>query len=71
MNGSRAGPLPRRLTETEFRGLYERLRRLVPWQAGDRRGALNYITGPSRAARSSGRYRWPAIRRAHRRQMAR
>src|SRR5689334_8429369 len=35
-----AGPM----TETEFRALYERLRRQVPWGPDDRRGALNYIT---------------------------
>jgi hypothetical protein len=33
-----------RMTEAEFRSLYERLRRQVPWGADDRRGALNYIT---------------------------
>jgi kynurenine formamidase len=32
------------MTEAEFRALYERLRRQVPWGPGDRRGALNYIT---------------------------
>ena len=32
------------MTETEFRALYERLRRQVPWGPDDRRGALNYIT---------------------------
>ena len=35
---------PGRMTETEFRALYERLRRQVPWGPDDRRGALNYIT---------------------------
>ena len=33
-----------RMTETEFRALYERLRAQVPWGPDDRRGALNYIT---------------------------
>jgi kynurenine formamidase len=32
------------MTETEFRSLYERLGRQVPWGPDDRRGALNYIT---------------------------
>ena len=32
------------MTETEFRALYERLRRRAPWGPEDRRGALNYIT---------------------------
>jgi Putative cyclase len=32
------------VTETEFRALYDRLRRQVPWGPDDRRGALNYIT---------------------------
>ena len=35
---------PGRMTETEFRSLYERLRGQVPWGPDDRRGALNYIT---------------------------
>jgi kynurenine formamidase len=32
------------MTEAEFRALYDRLRRRVPWPPEDRRGALNYIT---------------------------
>jgi kynurenine formamidase len=32
------------MTETEFRALYERLRRQVPWGPDDRRGALNFLT---------------------------
>jgi kynurenine formamidase len=32
------------MTDEEFRSLYERLRRQVPWGPDDRRGALNYIT---------------------------
>jgi kynurenine formamidase len=32
------------MTEEEFRSLFERLRRRVPWGPDDRRGALNYIT---------------------------
>lgn len=35
---------PGRMTEAEFRSLYERLRAQVPWGPDDRRGALNYIT---------------------------
>jgi hypothetical protein len=35
---------PGRMTETEFRSLYERLRGQLPWGPDDRRGALNYIT---------------------------
>jgi kynurenine formamidase len=37
-------PLPGRMTEAEFRSLYERLRAQVPWAPDDRRGGLNYIT---------------------------
>jgi kynurenine formamidase len=33
-----------RMTDAEFRALYERLRQRVPWGPDDRRGALNYIT---------------------------
>jgi kynurenine formamidase len=32
------------MTEAEFRTLYQRLRRGIPWPPEDRRGALNYIT---------------------------
>jgi kynurenine formamidase len=35
---------PGRMTEAEFRSLYDRLRAQVPWGPDDRRGALNYIT---------------------------
>jgi kynurenine formamidase len=34
----------RRLTEAEFRALYDRLRARPPWGPDDRRGALNYLT---------------------------
>ena len=34
------------MTEAEFRSLYERLRRQVPWGSDDRRGALNHL-GPA------------------------
>jgi kynurenine formamidase len=37
-------PPPGRMSEAEFRSLYERLRGQVPWGPDDRRGALNYIT---------------------------
>ena len=39
-----AASVPGRMTEAEFRSLYERLRAQVPWGPDDRRGALNYIT---------------------------
>jgi kynurenine formamidase len=39
-----AMPPPGRMTEPEFRSLYELLRTQVPWGPDDRRGALNYIT---------------------------
>jgi kynurenine formamidase len=35
---------PGRMTEAEFRSLYDRLRAQVPWGPDDRRGALNYLT---------------------------
>jgi len=38
------GAAPQRMTEAEFRSLYDRLRAQVPWGPDDRRGALNYIT---------------------------
>ncbi len=38
------------LTDAEFRSLFDRLRRGVPWGPGDRRGALNYLTGERVAA---------------------
>ena len=42
--GDPATSAPRRMTEAEFRALYDRLRVEVPWGPDDRRGALNYIT---------------------------
>lgn len=33
-----------RMTEAEFRALYQRLRSQLPWGPEDRRGALNYLT---------------------------
>ena len=44
MGVSPAGPAPGRMSEAEFRSLYDRLRAQVPWGPDDRRGALNYIT---------------------------
>ncbi|WP_405065528.1 cyclase family protein [Kribbella sp. NBC_01510] len=35
---------PGRMTEAEFRSLYEQLRNQRPWGSDDRRGALNYLT---------------------------
>jgi kynurenine formamidase len=43
MTGSQPGPPPGRMTEAEFRALYDQLRRQVRWGADDRRGALNQI----------------------------
>src|SRR6201997_1083494 len=51
-----AGPAthpPGRMSETEFRSLYERLRGELPWGPADRRGALNYIT-PAEVLAASG-----------------
>jgi kynurenine formamidase len=39
-----------RITEAEFRSLYERLHGRQPWGPGDRRGALNYLTPAETAA---------------------
>jgi kynurenine formamidase len=44
MGADPAVPPPGRMTEAEFRSLYERLRGQVPWGPDDRRGALNYVT---------------------------
>src|SRR5215469_6909005 len=38
------GKQPARMTEAQFRALYDQLRRQVRWGADDRRGALNQIT---------------------------
>jgi len=51
-----AMPPPERMTEAEFRSLYETLRGQVPWGPGDRRGALNYIT-PAAVLAASGEVR--------------
>ena len=42
---ARTGASPAgRMTEAEFRAIYERLRSQLPWGPDDRRGALNYLT---------------------------
>src|SRR6266513_1605788 len=53
VTSNRASAPSGRMTEAEFRSLYERLRGQVPWGADDRRGALNHL-GPAqiRAAAS-------------------
>ena len=43
MTGSQPASSPGRMTEAEFRALYDQLRRQVRWGADDRRGALNQI----------------------------
>jgi len=47
---------PERMTEAEFRSLYERLRRQVPWGPADRRGALNQL-GPAQIQTAAGEVR--------------
>src|SRR5256886_16457321 len=56
VTSNRASAPPGRMTEAEFRSLYERLRRQVPWGSDDRRGALTHL-GPAQiqAAASEGR----------------
>ena len=56
--GMGTGPAmpPGRMTEAEFRSLYERLRGQLPWGPDDRRGALNYIT-PAEVLAASGEVR--------------
>src|SRR5215469_1681834 len=44
------------MSAASFRALHDRLRRQVPWGAGDRRGALNHIT-PERLAAAGGEVR--------------
>ena len=51
-----ATPRPGRMTEAEFRSLYDRLRGQLSWGPDDRRGALNYIT-PAEVLAASGRVR--------------
>lgn len=44
-SSSHAGsPDSPKLTEPDFRALFDRLRKATPWGPSDRRGALNYIT---------------------------
>ena len=44
------------MTEADFRSLYTGLRAQVPWDAQDRRGALNYLTPAERLAAERGRF---------------
>jgi len=53
MTSNKAAPLPGRMTEAEFRGLYDRLRGEVPWGPDDRRGALNHL-GPAQIQAAAG-----------------
>jgi kynurenine formamidase len=46
MTSNQAAPPSGRMTEAEFRALYDRLRARVPWGPDDRRGGLNYL-GPA------------------------
>jgi kynurenine formamidase len=55
VTSNRASPSPGRMTEAEFRSLYERLRQ-VPWGPDDRRGALNHL-GPARIQAAAGEVR--------------
>jgi kynurenine formamidase len=56
MTSNRAGAPAGRMTEAEFRSLYERLRGEVPWGPGDRRGALNHL-GPAQIQAAAGEVR--------------
>ena len=56
MTSDRAAPLAGRMTEAEFRGLYDRLRGEVPWGPDDRRGALNQL-GPAQIQAAAGEVR--------------
>ena len=42
--GQAAAGRPPTMTEAEFRDLFKQLRTALPWDASDRRGALNYLT---------------------------
>jgi kynurenine formamidase len=46
MTSNQAASSPGRMTEAEFRALYDRLRAQLPWGPDDRRGGLNYL-GPA------------------------
>lgn len=55
--GPGTGPAPAppgRMTEADFRRLYDRLRAQPPWGPADRRGALNYLT-PATMLAAAGR----------------
>ena len=56
MTNNRANAPAGRMTEAEFRSLYERLRRQVPWGPDDRRGALNHL-GPAQIRAAAGEVR--------------
>ena len=47
---------PGRMTEAEFRSVYQRLRSQLPWGPDDRRGALNYLT-PAQTLAAAGEVR--------------
>ena len=50
------GRSPGRMTEAEFRSVYQRLRSQPPWGPEDRRGALNYLT-PAQTLAAAGEVR--------------
>jgi kynurenine formamidase len=54
--GGRPQPGAPKMTQAEFRALYERLRRELPWGPDDRRGALNYLT-PAQVLAAAGEVR--------------
>src|SRR5262249_43740014 len=56
VTSDRASPPPGRMTEAEFRSLYERLCGQVPWGPDDRRGALNHL-GPAQIRAAAGEVR--------------
>lgn len=56
MTSNRASAPPGRMTEAQFRSLYERLRGQVPWGPDDRRGALNRL-GPGQIQAAAGEVR--------------
>ncbi len=50
------GPSSGRMTEAEFRSLYQLLRSRLPWGPDDRRGALNHLT-PAETSAAAGEVR--------------
>jgi kynurenine formamidase len=52
----RPRPGAAKMTQADFRALYERLRRQLPWGPDDRRGALNYVT-PAQVLAAAGEVR--------------